>query len=90
MDTLLPAGPHLSNGCFQRRAWETSGAAGQQGGGHRWEGTALALREGGGYGTVEQQAVYNRKYWFYFLDHKKNKVFRKKEKKSFSSSYADY
>jgi hypothetical protein len=32
--------------------------AGQQGGGHRWEGTALALRAGGGYGTVEQQAEW--------------------------------
>ncbi len=53
---FLPAGPHLSNGCFQRRAWESSGVAGQQGGGHRWEGTALALGAGGGYGTVEQQA----------------------------------
>jgi hypothetical protein len=27
MDTFLPAGPHISNGCFQRRAWESSGAA---------------------------------------------------------------
>ncbi len=26
----------------------------QQRGGHRWEGTALALRAGGGYGTEEQ------------------------------------
>jgi hypothetical protein len=60
MDTLLPAGPHLSNGCFERRAWESSGAAGQQGGGHRWEGTALALRAGGRYGTVEQQADWLR------------------------------
>ena len=35
-------------------------AVGQQGGGHRWEGTALALRAGGGYGTVEQQADWLR------------------------------
>jgi hypothetical protein len=32
--------------------------AGQQRGGHRWEGTALALRAGGGYGAVEQQAEW--------------------------------
>jgi hypothetical protein len=48
--TLIPAGPHLTNGCFQTRAWgggEVSGhsrAAGWQaqvGGqnpGHGWEG----------------------------------------------------
>ncbi len=55
MGTLLPAGPHLSNGCFQRRAWESSGQGRRRRrGGRRWEGTALALRAGGGYGRLEQ------------------------------------
>jgi hypothetical protein len=36
------------------------GAAGQQEGGHRWEGNALALRAVCGYGTAEQQADWLR------------------------------
>jgi hypothetical protein len=66
MDTLLPAGSHLSNGCFQKMAWESSGAAGQQGSravGRRAQvgGQCTGIRRaGGGYGTVEQQADWLR------------------------------
>ncbi len=67
---------------------ESSGAAGQQGGGHRWEGTALALRAGGGYGTVGSFITEN--IGFIFWTFKKFKFSEKKENKSFSSSYADY
>jgi hypothetical protein len=54
MDTLLPQDLIYPMDVFKGGPGR---AVGQQGGGHRWEGTALALRAGGGYGTVEQRRL---------------------------------
>jgi hypothetical protein len=56
MDTLLPAGPHLSNGCFQRRAWESSGAAGRALPWHYGQGAGMGQRNSRltGYGWADR------------------------------------